>query len=173
MMGERCYTATPVVPSKQLWPGSGSKFIGDTVTEEYSYTQPGQVTGKRMQLARQPSGSPQPPALILNLDATWNYTTYNEGHLMGVTYPGIRTDQPVLQLHLRWHGTAEYHDGRQQNTLVSGTTYNAAGQMLTGVDIRTYNSMGQLASITSEIRCTSPTPIRAPPEQWQGLVAAR
>ena len=34
-------------------------------------------------------------------------------------------------------------------TLVSGVTYNAAGQMTAGLDLRTYNNMGQLTSVVN------------------------
>lgn len=42
-------------------------FTGDTVTEMYSHTQPGQVAGKRLRVARQPSSG---QALTADLNAS-------------------------------------------------------------------------------------------------------
>jgi len=148
----RLTTVTYSVPSTSSgYNQSGQRinFIGDTVTEMYSYTQPGQVAGKQLQVARHPSSG---AALVASLNATWNYTTYNEGHLMGVTYPGDPNGIPVAPSYsYTYDGMGRLNtmtDGTGA-TIVSGTTYNPAGQMLSGVDARTYNVMGQLTSVTS------------------------
>ena len=106
--------------------GHQVNFIGDTLTEMYSYTRPGQVAGKRLRVARQPSSG---PALTADLNATWDYTSKNEGNLMGVTYPGDPNGIPVAPSY-----TYTYDGMGRLNTMtdgivatiVSGTTYNAA-----------------------------------------------
>ena len=127
--------------------GQQVNFVGDTVTEMYSYTQPGQVAGKRLRVARQPfSGQ----ALIADLNATWDYTSKNEGHLMGVTYPGDPNGIPTAPSYTYTYdamGRLNTMTDGNGGTVVGGATYNAAGQMTSGVDTRTYNSMGQLTGV--------------------------
>jgi len=71
---------------------------------------------------------------------------------MGVTYPGDPNGIPVAPSYTyTYDGMGRLNtmtDGTGA-TIVNGATYNAAGQMLSGVDTRTYNSMGQLTSVTS------------------------
>ncbi len=54
---------------------------GDTFIEMYSYTQPGEVTNKRLRLSR----SVQSHTITGDLDASYSYD--NEGKMTSVTYP--------------------------------------------------------------------------------------
>jgi YD repeat-containing protein len=60
---------------------NASTTNGDTFIEMYSYTQPGEVTKKRLRLSR----SVQSHTITGDLDATYQYD--NEGRMTSVTYP--------------------------------------------------------------------------------------
>jgi len=122
-------------------------FVGDTVTEMYSYTKPGQIAAKRLRVARQPSSG---QALTADLNATWDYTSKNEGHLTGVTYPGDPNFSAVPSYTYTYDAMGRLNTMTDGNggTVVSGAQYNAAGQMtVMGIESRSYNSMGQLTGI--------------------------
>jgi RHS repeat-associated protein len=138
----------------------GQQFTGDTVTEMYSYTQAGLAAGKRLHVARQQLNA---GAMTADLNATWTYN--NEGRLTGMTYPGDPNGFPVAPSYsYTYDGMGRLNtmtDGTGA-TMVSGTQYNAAGQMtVMGTESRIYNSMGQLTSVSApglNITYTYPIP---------------
>src|SRR5271169_2270818 len=70
---------------------------------------------------------------------------------MGVTYSGDPNGIPTAPSYTyAYDAMARLNTMTDGNggTVVGGATYNAAGQMTSGVDTRTYNSMGQLTGIT-------------------------
>jgi RHS repeat-associated protein len=123
-------------------------FTGDIVTEMYSYTRPGQVAANRMRVARQGN-----PNLTADLNATWDFTSKNEGHLMGVTYPGDPNQGAVPSYTYTYDVMGRLNTMTDGNggTVVNGTQYNAAGQMtvMGGFETRSYNNMGQLTNLNS------------------------
>ena len=129
--------------------GAQVQFTGDNVVEMYTYNSPGKLTGKRLRVTRTTTdGNVTAP----DLNATWTYN--NEGNLTGVSYPGDPngTNPPATYSYSydgidRLTGMAE--TAPSSFTLLSGVTYNAAGQMTQmGTETRTYNAMGQLTNIT-------------------------
>src|SRR5262249_8692161 len=124
-----------------------------TFTEMYAYNSGGAATKKRVRGKR---GS------LNNLDLDSTYTDYNEGRNTAIQYPSP------------WNGWSwdagrnrgiEYDDmGRLKKLkdltgsydFISGTTYNAMGELLTMTGIngapsetRTYNSIGQMTRLQS------------------------
>jgi RHS repeat-associated protein len=113
----------------------------------YSYTVPGQVAGKRLRVTRADTLN---ETLTADLNGSWSYN--NEGKLTGVNYPGDPNGNYAPPSYSYSYDGMGRLAGMTETaptslTLVSGVTYNAAGQMLTGLDTRTYNSMGQLTSV--------------------------
>jgi YD repeat-containing protein len=74
-----------------------------TFTEQYSYTQAGLVTTKRLAVT---AGS-----RTANLDTSQTYD--NEGKVLTVKYPDIRFDGTNLHLRLRHHGPSDHADRKQ------------------------------------------------------------
>jgi len=126
--------------------GQPISFTGDIVTEMYSYTQPGQAAAKRLRVARQWYTAFGNGTLTADLNATWDYTSKNEGHLMGATYPAAAASYMYSYDAMGRLNTMTDGNGA---TLVNGAQYNAAGQMTSmgGFESRSYNSMGQLTNI--------------------------
>ena len=167
----RLTTVTYNVPAiEQTWDhnlnsgnGGNVNFTGDTVTEMYSYTQPGQVAGKQLLITRQNSLN---EVLQASLSGTWGYN--NEGMMVSAVYPGAPGNPSNPQAYPgpptytyptdtmgRLNGMTE-QDINGTNTYASGGTYNAAGQLaqidwnwIGTVESRQYNTMGQLTNITA------------------------
>jgi hypothetical protein len=141
----------PATSSTQDHNGNEIDFTGDTVTEMYRYNTPGQVVGKRLRVTRADTLNEN---LTADLNASWAYN--NEGKLTGVSYPGDNNYYVSPSYSYTYDGMGrlagmmETENAPFTVTLVSGVTYNAAGQMTTGLDTRTYNSMGQLTSVNAD-----------------------
>ena len=74
------------VQNAQLTPGNGSLVTWTQMVEMYGYTQPGSVSGKRLQVNEHipyPAGNGQ--TLTRDLDAAYTYN--NEGKMTSVNYP--------------------------------------------------------------------------------------
>jgi hypothetical protein len=124
-------------------------FTGDAVIEMYSYSTPGQVVSKRLRVTRADTLNEN---LTADLNGSWAYN--NEGKLTGVNYPGDPNGNYAPPSYSYSYDGMGRLAGMTETaptslTLVSGVTYNAAGQMTTGLDARTYNSMGQLTNINA------------------------
>ena len=143
--------------------GAWVNFTGDTVVEMYSYTQPGQVAGKQLQITRQNSLSEQ---LQATLSANWSYN--NEGTMIYALYPGAPGNSNNLPADPgpptytyttdtmgRINGVTQTDLNGSNSQLVYGVTYNAAGQMTylesdrIMSETRQYNNLGQLTNITA------------------------
>jgi len=124
-------------------------FTGDTVIEMYSYTSPGQVAAKRLRVTRADTLN---ETLTADLNGSWTYN--NEGKLKGVSYPGDPNGlYPPPTYSYSYDGMGRLagmsETAPSSYTMVTGVTYNAAGQMTAGLETRTYNVMGQLTNIHS------------------------
>jgi RHS repeat-associated protein len=113
---------------------------GRTFTDMYSYTQAGQVAGKRLRVAQ---GS-----VYADLNGSWSYD--NEGRVTSVTYPaasggGGQTYTYGFDANGRLNTMVSGGTG-----IISGATYGPAGELLTmsGTvsESRSYNSRLQLTS---------------------------
>ncbi len=90
--------------------------------------------------------------MTANLDS--DYTYNGEGEMLTMSYPSTMsnlTSSPGASYTYSYDSMYRLSGmtDSNHNTIVSGVTYNAANQMLTGVDTRTYNVLGQLTSISS------------------------
>jgi hypothetical protein len=151
------------VQNAQLTPGNGSLVTWTQMVEMYGYTQPGSVSGKRLQVNEHipyPAGNGQ--TLTRDLDAAYTYN--NEGKMTSVNYPttwtynsgGVAQSTPgptytySFDSMYRLAGMTDQNN----NTDVSNVTYNAANQ-LTGVsyfgsgETRQYNSLGQMTQLSA------------------------
>jgi RHS repeat-associated protein len=139
----------PAISNTQDNNGHEIDFTGDTVIEMYSYTGAGQVAAKRLRVTRTDTLN---ETLTADLNGSWTYN--NEGKLKGVTYPGDPNGlYPPPTYSYSYDGMGRLagmtETAPSTYTMVSGVTYNAAGQMTAGLDTRTYNSMGQVTNIHS------------------------
>jgi RHS repeat-associated protein len=149
------------VQNAQFTPGNGSLVGWVQMVEMYGYTQPGSVSGKRLQANEHipyPVGYGQ--TLTRNLDAAYTYD--NEGKMTSAGYPttwtytggGVAQSTPGPTYSYSFDSMSRLAGMTDQNsnTDVSGVTYNAANQ-LTGItyfgspETRTYNSLGQMTQL--------------------------
>jgi RHS repeat-associated protein len=134
-------------------PGNGS-CPGTTFIDMYSYSVPGEKTGKLLRVIRSSQ----------NVDLNSTYTYDNEGRMLTIQYPNSgTTSSPVTGPNLGW----AYDTMGRLNTMtdlaagasiITGTTYGPSNQMLTmtgaggaggpSSETRTYNSMVQLTQLT-------------------------
>jgi RHS repeat-associated protein len=125
-------------------------FTGDTVIEMYSYTGAGQVAAKRLRVTRADTLN---ETLTADLNGSWTYN--NEGKPTGVSYPGDPNGlYPPPTYSYSYDGMGRLagmsETAPSTITMLSGVTYNAAGQMTQmGSESRTYNVMGQLTNVHS------------------------
>ncbi len=129
---------------------------GAQLNEMYSYTAAGaNGTGlpsvKRLQVnepANATIGSNHySGTATANLDTKFTYNT--EGEMTSMSYPATGySNAPVAGPSYNYSYDSMYRlsgmTDANHNTIISGATYNAANQMLTGVDTRTYTVLGQL-----------------------------
>ena len=138
-------------PDSSTWGG---------LTYDYQYSSAGQVTGKRMQIARTPYYGGRS---VVNLDAYWAYD--NEGRLNSVTYPVVNdpnTGDPTSTAFTYTYdnmGRPSIMANNLWDHIVDSVVYNANDQM-TGINYgddwvsmmvresRTYNSMFQMTNIS-------------------------
>ncbi len=149
------------VQNAQFTPGNGSLVNWVQLVEMYGYTQPGSVSGKRLQANEHipyPVGYGQ--TLTRNLDAAYTYDT--EGKMTSAGYPttwtytggGVAQSTPGPTYSYSFDSMSRLAGMTDQNsnTDVSGVTYNAANQ-LTGItyfgspETRSYNSLGQMTQL--------------------------
>src|SRR5271165_2177112 len=107
----------------------------------YSYSGPGGVSKKRLQLN-------QPQSLKLNFDASYAFDT--EGRVTSVSYP---QSGPTYINQFDSMGRLSGMTDQSNNPIVNSVSYNAANQLLSiyyGAvgENRTYNNMGQLTNVT-------------------------
>ena len=120
-------------------------LTGNNYVEMYSYAQNGQLTNKRFRLTRQNSGG---TAVSGDLESAYTYNM--EGMLTSQTYPlGTR----YWYTYDAMGRPTKMSDLTSGQDLVSAVTYGPAGELLsmTGTSVgetRTYNSMGQLVTLT-------------------------
>jgi RHS repeat-associated protein len=126
-------------------------FTGDTVIEMYSYTGAGQVTAKRLRITRAYSFN---ETLSVDLNGSWTYN--NEGRMTSVSYPtdpnySPPTTAPIYTYSFDGMGRLSgmvLTNTQNAGTMLSGVTYNAAGQTTNGANgVVTYNNMGQITSM--------------------------
>ena len=135
---------------------------GVQLNEMYSYTAAGVAgTGlpaaKRLQvnepvLYQDQNHQNQHTTLSANLDSTYTYNV--EGETLSMSYPSTMSlITPTLGPKYNYSYDSMYRlsgmTDANNNTIVGGVTYNAASQMLTGVDTRSYNVLGRLVSISN------------------------
>ncbi len=149
------------VQNAQFTPGNGGLVNWVQLVEMYGYTQPGSVSGKRLQANEHipyPVGYGQ--TLTRNLDAAYTYD--NEGKMTSAGYPttwtytggGVAQPTPGPTYSYSFDSMSRLAGMTDQNnnTNVSNVTYNAANQ-LTGItyfgspETRTYNSLGQMTQL--------------------------
>jgi RHS repeat-associated protein len=151
------------VQNAQFTPGNGSLVTWIQPVEMYAYTQPGSVSGKRLQLNEQiPYPSPNGQTLTRDLDAAYTYN--NEGKMSSANYPTTWTYNSGGVAQSATGSTYTYSfdsmwrlagmTDQNNNTDVSGVTYNPANQ-LTGIsyfgmgETRSYNSLGQMTQLAA------------------------
>ncbi len=138
---------------------------GDTFIEMYSYTQPGEVTKKRLRLSR----SVQSHTITGDLDAAYSYD--NEGKMTSVTYPQSSYIDQNLQVQPSPVTTYTYGFdtmGRPTSmtgpgvdfmgspatvSIVNGVQYGPASELLQmnyfgATETRQYNSRSQMTHLT-------------------------
>src|SRR5258706_1330772 len=139
----------PAISNTQDNNGHEIDFTGDSVIEMYSYTGAGQVAAKRLRVTRADTLN---ETLTADLNGSWTYN--NEGKMKGVSYRGDPNElSPPPTYAYSYDGMGRLagmtETAPSTFTVVSGVTYNAAGQMTAGLETRTYNSMGQVTNIHS------------------------
>jgi RHS repeat-associated protein len=137
-------------------PGTGA-VTALQFTEMYAYTQSGQISGKRLQSNQTVTGG---TVETLNMDA--HYTYDSEGKMTSVAYPTtyawngsalVGTAGPTYTYSFDAMDRATGLKDQNNNTAVSGVTYNAANQFLTinyfsANETRTYNSTNQMTRLS-------------------------
>ncbi len=116
-------------------------------TETYGYVPAGGVASKALGI--------QGPSTSMSLTGSWAYD--NEGRLNAVTYPGTSNtnSNPIAAYTYAYDSMGRLNTMKDQNntSLVSGTTYNPANQILTVAgtlsETRTYNVNSQLIELVS------------------------
>lgn len=141
-------------------PGNGSGINSIGVTEEYGYTQAGQVAIKRLQIGEQVNGG---SLLTQNLDAYYAYDS--EGNVTGLTYPTTYGSSGAIggpaynytyDSMSRLSGIT--YPWPQNTAVISNVSYDAANRLLgffypttnpTAQETRRYNSLEQLTQLTT------------------------
>jgi len=119
-----------------------------TFTEQYSYTQAGLVTNKRLAVT---AGS-----RTANLDTSQTYD--NEGKVLTVKYPDINSTGPTYTYAYDTMGRPTTLTDNQSATWVSGVQYGLSGELLSlNGETRTYNSRLQLTQVGAMQYTYSPT----------------
>lgn len=136
------------VQNAQFQPGSSASPSAVEITEMYAYTQAGETNGKRLQVNETVTSG----VLTSNLDTLYTYD--NEGKTTSVSYPATSAGAgPVYTTSYDNMSRLNGMTGQNNNTDVSGVSYNAANQML-GVtyfgatETRQYNSLLQLTQLS-------------------------
>jgi RHS repeat-associated protein len=126
---------------------------GTTLTEMYSYSVPGAVTGKRLRVAR--SGFYNPPTMSFDLNGSFTYD--NEGRMTAEQYPNAG---PNLSFGYDAMGRPySVTDVGASQTIIGSASYGAGGQLVSmsgglyfgsyGSESRSYNAMRQLTGIST------------------------
>ena len=128
-----------------LNPGTGSTSFIDM----FSYSQPGQVTGKRLRVTKTQQNLSQTQTATGDLNLTYGYNA--EGKMVSIGYPTGPSYTYSFDNMMRPSGMTD-----QSNiAVVNNVQYGPANELLSmnmpsaGTETRTYNSMLQLTNITT------------------------
>jgi RHS repeat-associated protein len=136
------------VQNAQFQPGSSTSPSKIQLTEMYAYTQPGEMSGKRLQANETVTSG----VLTSNLDTLYTYD--NEGKTTSVSYPATTAGAgPVYTNSYDSMSRLIGLTDQNNNTDVSGVSYNAANQLLGityfgAAETRQYNSLLQLTQLS-------------------------
>ena len=136
------------VQNAQFQPGQSTSPSEIEFTEMYAYTQPGEMSARRLQVNETVPGT---GTLTSNLDST--YTFDNEGEMTSVSYPATSAGAgPVYTNSFDSMSRLTGLTDQSNNTDVSGVQYNVANQLLDityfgAAETRQYNSLLQLTSL--------------------------
>ena len=137
-------------PTQPIQPDAGST----TFTDMFSYTQAGQVSGKRLRVTKvqpYPNGANQTQTGVGDLNLGYGYN--NEGKVTGVTYPtDANNNTPAYTYSYDSMMRLSSLTANDGGTGVSNVAYNVANQLLSinyygATETRSYNNLLQLISI--------------------------
>lgn len=127
----------------------------------YNYLPSGLVATKRLQVQQTNSWGSGSTAQVINFDAAYTYDTGGEGKILSVAYPTTAGAAPTYTYSFDAMYRLTGMTDQNNNTDVSGVSYNPANQ-LTAItyfgtqESRSYNSLNQLTNI-SAFTTTPPT----------------
>ncbi len=129
---------------------NGTTTLRTDFTDMFGYTAAGQVTKKRLRVARTLYQNGTPVTVYRDLDGSWTYT---EEKMTRVTYPSGSGGPAAPSYTFGYDSMARLNTmtDSSQSQLVTGVTYGAAGE-ITGIagqytESRGYNSRLQLTSM--------------------------
>ncbi len=129
---------------------NGTTTLRTDFTDMFGYTAAGQVTKKRLRVARTLYQNGTPVTVYRDLDGSWTYT---EDKLTGVTHPSGSGGPAAPSYTFGYHSMARLNTmtDSSQSKLVTGVTYGPAGE-ITGIgglytESRSYNSRLQLTGM--------------------------
>jgi RHS repeat-associated protein len=137
------------VVNQQFQPGKSTSPSEIQFVESYAYTQPGQMSGKRLAVAETLSGGTP----VSNLDALYTYD--NEGSMTSVSYPSTSAGAGPTYTYSydNMHRPTGLTD-QNNNTDVTGVQYGPSDQLLAitylgANETRQYNNLMQLTQLTA------------------------
>ena len=93
-----------------------------TFSESYSYTQPGSLAGKQLQISQTGSSA-------LNLNGSWTYN--NEGKMTSMTYPSVSNHSGTYTTSYDSMARSSTLVDNSSNTRASNVSYGPSNELLT------------------------------------------